>query len=110
MPQKIPTMLDRRVRAEKSVRDSVRETKIPCWEKCILKWRPPMLTVVARVLTAALGTSSPDSRTAPLLTRYATATQWAGRGPLVLDASARRELQAAAPGIGFERWTRDDAA
>jgi hypothetical protein len=69
-----------------------------------------MLTVVARVLTTALGASPADSPPAPLLARYATAAQWAGRGPLALDAAALRELQAAAPDLGFERWTRDDAA
>ena len=69
-----------------------------------------MLTVVTRVLTDALGASSADSPAAPLLARYATASQWAGRGPLSLEASALRELQAAAPGIGFDRWSRDDAA
>lgn len=70
-----------------------------------------MLTVVARVLSASLGASSEwSSPSAPLLAGYATAARWAGRGPLALDASALGELQAAAPGIGFERWSREDAA
>jgi len=33
-----------------------------------------------------------------------------GRAPLALGAEELRQLQSAAPGIGFERWTRDDAA
>lgn len=68
-----------------------------------------MLTVVTRVLADALG-ASPEPSTEPLLTRYPAAARRAGRGPLTLTPSALRELQTAAPGIGFERWSREDAA
>lgn len=34
----------------------------------------------------------------------------AGRGPLTFSARDLRDLHAVAPGIGFERWGREDAA
>ena len=68
-----------------------------------------MLNVVERILIAALGTEW-QADSAPLLTAYPTAAMRAGRGPLTLSATARRELQAAAPDVGFERWEREDAA
>ena len=84
-----------------------------------------MLTVVERVLSAALRASvAADARAwldqvqalpveasrGPLLDAYARAALHAGRGALVLDAASLRDLRAAAPGVGFERWTQDDAA
>ncbi len=33
-----------------------------------------------------------------------------GRAPLALGPEELRQLESGAPGIGFERWTRDDAA
>ena len=68
-----------------------------------------MLTVVAKVLADTLGVR-PEDLAAPLLTTYPTAARWAGRGALTLNALTRGELQAAAPGIGFDRWSRADAA
>jgi hypothetical protein len=68
-----------------------------------------MLTVVERALVAALGSPQRDV-TAPLLVAYATASRHVGRDPLALGAAALDELRRAVPGIGFERWTRDDAA
>lgn len=68
-----------------------------------------MLTVVTRVLADALG-ASPEPSTVPLLIRYPAAARRAGRGAFVLGPAALLELQAAAPGIGFERWSREDAA
>lgn len=67
-----------------------------------------MLTVVARVLADALGVGSATPST-PLLTTYPTAARWAGRGPLLVDTPALEALHAAAPGIRFDRWSREDA-
>lgn len=71
-----------------------------------------MLTVVERVLAAALrpGASAETWQSGTLLEAYARAPLRVGRGPLVLTAGQLRELQAAVPGVGFDRWTRDDAA
>lgn len=84
-----------------------------------------MLTVVEHVLSAALrATAAADTRAwldhvqalpvdgsrGPLLDAYARAAIHAGRGALVLTDAALSELRAAAPGVGFERWTQDDAA
>lgn len=73
-----------------------------------------MLTVVERILTASLGTGAGQARwdpaAKPLLVAYATAPQLAGRGALTLSVPDLTELRAAAPGIGFERWAREDAA
>jgi hypothetical protein len=69
-----------------------------------------MLTVVERVLAASLGPKRWDGSHLPLLVAYATAAQHVGRDAVVLGPDARAELGTAAPGIGFERWTRDDAA
>lgn len=69
-----------------------------------------MLTVVERVLAAALGPARWDGSKSPLLVAYATAPQHVGRDALALSPAELDELRAAAPGIGFERWTRDDAA
>jgi len=68
-----------------------------------------MLTSVERILRAALGAEW-DSSSAPLLTAYAAAAMRAGRAPLDVSAADRRELHDVAPGIGFERWAREDAA
>lgn len=67
-----------------------------------------MLTVVERVLAASLGAGADTGGS--LLDAYARAPLRVGRGPLDLTADQLRELQSAFPGIGFERWTRDDAA
>lgn len=67
-----------------------------------------MLTVVERVLAASLRTGAEPE--GPLLDAYARAPLRVGRGPLNLTAEQLRELQTAFPGVGFERWTRDDAA
>lgn len=82
-----------------------------------------MLTVVERVLSAALGTSAIPEASAwlaracagaaaqqTLLDAYAGAALKVGRSPLALTDAALRELRSAAPGVGFERWTQDDAA
>jgi len=69
-----------------------------------------MLTVVERVLATALGPKRWDASRSPLLVAYATAPQHVGREALALSPAELDELRAAAPGIGFERWTRDDAA
>lgn len=69
-----------------------------------------MLTVVERVLAASLGPKRWDSSSLPLSVAYATAAQHVGRDALALAPEALAELRTAAPGIGFERWTRDDAA
>ena len=69
-----------------------------------------MLTVVERVLAAALGPKRWDGSNAPLLVAYATAPQHVGREALALSPAELDELRAAAPDVGFERWTRDDAA
>jgi hypothetical protein len=71
-----------------------------------------MLTVVEKILAAALGAAAGDGRTsAPssLSASYTTVPQRVGRGALALTDAQRQELHAAAPGIGFERWTREDA-
>lgn len=68
-----------------------------------------MLTVVERVLAAALGSQRPVV-TSPLLVAYATAAQHVGRDALALDRAQLNELDVAVPGVGFNRWTRDDAA
>lgn len=69
-----------------------------------------MLTVVERVLAASLGSKRWDGSSLPLTVAYATASQHVGRDALTLSTEALTELRDAAPGIGFERWTRDDAA
>lgn len=69
-----------------------------------------MLTVVERVLAAALGPKRWDGSQLPLLVAYATAPQHVGRDALALSPAELDELRSAAPGIGFERWTREDAA
>jgi hypothetical protein len=67
-----------------------------------------MLTAVQRILGAALGPL--DSSSTPLLAAYPTAATRAGRGAIVLSERDLRDLHAVAPGIGFERWAREDAA
>ncbi len=62
------------------------------------------------MLAAALGPLRWDGSKSPLLVAYATAPQHVGRDALALSPAELDELRAAAPGIGFERWTRDDAA
>jgi hypothetical protein len=69
-----------------------------------------MLTAVEHVLATSLGPKRWDSSNTPLLVAYATAPQHVGREALALSPAELDELRAAAPGIGFERWTRDDAA
>lgn len=84
-----------------------------------------MLTVVEQILSAALRAhAAADARTwmdhaqalpvdgsrGPLLDAYARAAIHVGRGALTLTDAALRDLRAAAPGVGFERWTVDDAA
>jgi hypothetical protein len=84
-----------------------------------------MLTVVEHVLSAALrATVAADARSwldhaqalpvdgsrGPLLDAYARAAIHLGRGALTLSDTALRDLRAAAPGVGFERWTVDDTA
>lgn len=83
-----------------------------------------MLTVVEPILLTALqGSATPaasawlaQARAAagdglrPLLDAYARAPLQAGRGPLSIGAEPFAQLRAAAPGVGFERWTEDDAA
>ena len=82
------------------------------------------MTAVERVLLAALRAgASPeasawlddalasaagrDSR--PLLGSYTRAPLRVGRAALTFTPDQLRELRAAAPGVGFERWTQDDA-
>jgi hypothetical protein len=67
-----------------------------------------MLTVVERVLAASLRAGAEFE--GPLLDAYARAPLRVGRGPLHLSMEQLRELEAAVPGVGFDRWTRDDAA
>lgn len=82
-----------------------------------------MLTVVERVLSAALRSSVIPEGSAwlaracagaaaqqTLLDAYAGAALKVGRAPLALTDAALQELRTAAPGVGFERWTQDDAA
>ncbi|HUQ89646.1 MAG TPA: EboA domain-containing protein [Vicinamibacterales bacterium] len=69
-----------------------------------------MLTAVERVLAASLGPERWDGSESPLLVAYATAPQHVGRDALFLSPADLDELREAAPGIGFDRWTRDDAA
>ena len=69
-----------------------------------------MLTVVERVLAAALGPERSHPSHSSLLAAYAAAPQHVGRDALALSPAELAELAAAAPGVGFERWTRDDAA
>jgi hypothetical protein len=69
-----------------------------------------MLKAVERILSAALGAGQWNDTSIPLLTAYPAAAMRAGRGPLALSDRDLRELQAVAPGIGFERWAREDAA
>lgn len=84
-----------------------------------------MLTVVEHLLSAALRAhAAADARTwldhaqalpvdgsrGPLLDAYARAALHVGRGSLPLSDTTLRDLRAAAPGVGFERWTVDDAA
>jgi hypothetical protein len=68
-----------------------------------------MLNVVERILRAALGNDwQPPSRS--LAASYPAAGMRTGRAPLALSAADLRELNTAAPHIGFERWQREDAA
>jgi hypothetical protein len=69
-----------------------------------------MLNVVERVLAASLGPKRWDGSQSPLLVAYATAPQHVGRDALALSPADLDALRGAAPGIGFDRWTRDDAA
>jgi hypothetical protein len=71
-----------------------------------------MLTVVARILTQSLIASpgTPPASSTRLLQAYPAVSRWTGHGPLSIAPSALRELDATAPGIGFERWSRQDAA
>ena len=84
-----------------------------------------MLNVVERVLSTAVRASvTPDAATwltqalahagdsslPALLEAYARASLKAGRAPLALADTALQQLRAAGPGVGFERWTQDDAA
>ena len=84
-----------------------------------------MLKVVEHVLSAALrANAAADARTwldhaqalpldgsrGLLLDAYARAASHVGRGALTLSDTALVDLRAAAPGVGFERWTVDDAA
>lgn len=69
-----------------------------------------MMTAVERVLAASLGPKRWDGSQSPLLLAYATAPQHVGRDALCLSPADLDALRAAAPGVGFERWTRDDAA
>ena len=68
-----------------------------------------MLDAVQRILHAAVGGAQSDS-SAPLLAAYPAAAMRVGRGALALSDRDLRELHAVAPGIGFERWSREDAA
>ena len=70
-----------------------------------------MLTTVERILIASLraGGTHWEPSSAPLLAAYATAAQAAGRGRLAIGAPELQALQAAAPGIGFSLWDREDA-
>lgn len=84
-----------------------------------------MLTVVERILASALRQSATPEAAAwlargqaqaggsslrPLLDAYARASLHAGRGSLPIGAAGLQQLREAAPGVGFERWTQDDAA
>lgn len=84
-----------------------------------------MLTVVERVLSSSLRAGAgPDAAAwlasaldqsagpspRPLLDAYTRAPLRVGRAPLSLSADDRQHLAAAAPDVGFERWTQDDAA
>lgn len=81
-----------------------------------------MLTVVEPVLaTAFRGSVTPEAsawlaqatgndRLPALLDAYARASLKAGRAPLVFAGADLEQLRLAAPGVGFERWTQDDAA
>ena len=79
-------------------------------EKCILKCALAMLTAVERVLADSLGPERWDGSQSPLLVSYATAPQHVGRDALFLSPADLETLRSAAPDIGFDRWTRDDAA
>jgi len=83
-----------------------------------------MMTIVERVLSSALLSSitpaasdwltqalaqQGDARR-QLLDAYARAALHVGRAPLPLTGEMLAQLRAAAPGLGFERWTQDDAA
>jgi hypothetical protein len=67
-----------------------------------------MLTVVERVLADSLGADAESE--GALLDAYARAPLRVGRGPLQLGTAQLDELQSAFPGLGFDRWTREDAA
>jgi hypothetical protein len=69
-----------------------------------------MLNVVEQILSAALGAGSWDASSTSLLKAYPAAAMRAGRGPLALTSDDLRNLQAAAPDIGFAKWEREDAA
>jgi hypothetical protein len=68
-----------------------------------------MLTVVERVLADSLGAAGTEFE-GPLLDAYARAPLRVGRGALPLGPAQLTELQSAFPGVGFDRWTREDAA
>jgi hypothetical protein len=69
-----------------------------------------MLNVVEQILSTALGADSWDASSTSLLIAYPAAAMRAGRGPLALTNDDLRNLQAAAPDIGFAGWEREDAA
>lgn len=69
-----------------------------------------MLTVVQNILAASLGEARWQSPTLPLAVAYATAAQRVGHAPLALQTTELETLRGAAPGVGFERWQREDAA
>ena len=76
-----------------------------------------MLTVVERVLASLRAqdrsgwlTRSRAQRAPASLLRDSRAPSTSARDALALSPAELDELRAAAPGIGFERWTRDDAA
>ena len=83
------------------------------------------MTVVERVLAASLrAAATPEASawladalasvagrdTRPLLAAYTRAPLRVGRAALPLSPDQLQELRAAVPGVGFERWTADDAA
>lgn len=83
-----------------------------------------MLTVVERVLSTTIRASVTPEASAwlaqacaasandltALLGAYARASLKAGRALLAFAAADLQQLHTAAPGVGFERWTQDDAA
>jgi hypothetical protein len=84
-----------------------------------------MLSVVEHVLSTALRAAAgpaawtwlegamaraAERPSQPLLDAYARAPQRVGRAVLAVPTDQSSELRAAAPGLGFELWTQDDAA